>query len=69
MTWFLQKIGPGEARRLRARVAAKLTTTFATHYSAEVSLVEALSPAVIAAYNKRTTGGKYLITPNPAGAA
>jgi NADPH:quinone reductase-like Zn-dependent oxidoreductase len=64
MTWFLQKIGSRDTQRLRERVAAELTTTFATHYTAEISLTEALAPAVIAAYNKRATGEKYLITPN-----
>jgi NADPH2:quinone reductase len=64
MTWFLQKIGSRDTQRLRERVAAELTTTFATHYTAEISLLEALAPAVIAAYNKRATGEKYLITPN-----
>jgi NADPH:quinone reductase-like Zn-dependent oxidoreductase len=64
MTWFLQKIGSRDTQRLRERVAAELTTTFATQYTAEISLTEALAPAVIAAYNKRATGEKYLITPN-----
>ena len=64
MTWFLQKIGSRDTQRLRERVAAELTTTFATHYTAEISLQQALSPPVIAAYNKRATGEKYLITPN-----
>jgi NADPH:quinone reductase len=64
MTWFLQKIGSRDTQRLRERVAAELTTTFATHYTAEISLAEALAPAVIAAYNKRATGEKYLVTPN-----
>jgi NADPH2:quinone reductase len=64
VTWFLQKIGSRDTQRLRERVAAELMTTFATHYTAEISLLEALAPAVIAAYNKRATGEKYLITPN-----
>ena len=64
MTWFLQKIGSRDTQRLRERVAAELTTTFATHYTAEISLAQALAPAVIAAYNKRATGEKYLVTPN-----
>jgi len=64
MTWFMQKIGPQDAQRLRDRVAAELTTTFASHYTAEISLAQALSPDVIAAYSKRATGEKYLITPN-----
>lgn len=64
MPWYLQKIGQRDAQRLRERVAAELTTTFASHYTAEISLSEVLSPPVVAAYNKRATGEKYLITPN-----
>jgi NADPH2:quinone reductase len=64
VTWFLQKIGSRDTQRLRERVAAELTTTFATYYTAEISLAQALEPAVIAAYNKRATGEKYLIRPN-----
>jgi NADPH:quinone reductase len=62
--WFYQKIGPDAAKRLRDRVAAELTTTFASHYTAEISLTEALSPDVIAAYSRLATGEKYLIVPN-----
>lgn len=64
LTYFLQKIGPAEASKLRRRVADELKTTFASHYSAELSLAEALQPEVIAAYNRKTTGEKYLINPN-----
>lgn len=64
LTWFLQKIGPRDIQRLRDRVAAELTTTFASHFTTEISLPEALSPPVIAAYNQRATGQKYLITPH-----
>lgn len=64
LTYFLQKIGPAEAGKLRQRVADELKTTFASHYSAEISLIEALRPEVIAAYNRKTTGEKYLINPN-----
>jgi NADPH2:quinone reductase len=62
--WFMATLGQRDAQRLRDRVAAELTTTFASGYSAEISLTEALSPDVIAAYSKRATGEKYLITPN-----
>jgi NADPH:quinone reductase-like Zn-dependent oxidoreductase len=64
LTYFIQKAGPVEAARLRQRVADELKTTFASHYSAEISLLEALQPEVIAAYNRKTTGEKYLINPN-----
>ncbi len=61
---FLQKIGQQAAQRLRVRVAAELKTTFASRYTAEISLAEALQLDVIAAYEKRATGAKYLINPN-----
>ncbi len=64
LTPFLQKIGREETQKLRARVAAELKTTFASHYSHEVSLTEMLKPDVIAAYNKRATGEKYLVRPH-----
>ena len=61
---FLAKIGPQAAQRLRERVAAEFTTTFASHYTAEISLAEALRLDVITRYDKRATGEKYLINPN-----
>jgi hypothetical protein len=64
LTPFLAKIGAEGAASLRARVAAELKTTFASHYSAELSLLDALKPDNIAAYNRKATGEKYLITPN-----
>jgi len=66
---FLQKIGAAEAQKLRARVAAELKTTFASHYSKAISLAEALRLDTIAAYNKRATGEKFLIAPNQDAAA
>jgi NADPH:quinone reductase len=67
LTPFLQKIGSDGVARLRRRVAEGLTTTFASSYTAEVSLAGALQPAAIAEYGRQATGTKYLITPNPAG--
>jgi NADPH2:quinone reductase len=61
---FLQKIGTAAAQKLRERVAAELKTTFASHYSKEVSLAGALQADAIAAYGKRATGVKYLIKPS-----
>ncbi len=63
LTPFLQKIG-ADAMKLRARVMAELRTTFASHYTSEISLAEALQPAMIEAYNKRATGEKFLIVPS-----
>ena len=64
---FLQKIGPADGAKLRARVVAELKTTFASHYTRVVSLEEALTLSNIAVYNKRATGEKFLINPNKAG--
>jgi hypothetical protein len=64
VTPFLQKIGPVAVEKLKQRVAAELKTTFASHYSKQISLVETLDPDTIAVYSKRATGEKYLINPN-----
>jgi NADPH:quinone reductase-like Zn-dependent oxidoreductase len=64
---FLQKIGPEVAAGLRERVARELETTFASHYTNEVSLAEALELDAIAVYGRQATGQKYLIRPNKAG--
>ncbi len=66
LTPFMQKVGPEATQRLRARVAAELTTTFASRYVGEISLTEMLQPEIIAAYAKRSTGEKYLVNPNKA---
>jgi NADPH:quinone reductase-like Zn-dependent oxidoreductase len=63
LTPFLQKIGIERAMQLRQRVADELTTTFASHYTKEVSLAEALSAEAISVYGKQATGEKYLINP------
>lgn len=64
LTPFLQKIGFEGAERLRQRVADEIKTTFASHYTREVSLAEALSLEAIAVYGQQATGEKYLINPN-----
>ena len=61
---FLQRIGEADAQKLRDRVSAELKTTFASHYSREISLLEALDLDVMAAYTQRATGSKYLIRPH-----
>ena len=61
---FLQKIGPEGMRRFRSRVAAELTTTFASSYTSQVSLAGALAPDALAAYARQATGSKYLIVPS-----
>lgn len=64
LTYFLQKIGPADAQKLRDRVMAELTTTFASHYTAEISLREVLQPETVKAYTRKATGEKYLVVPS-----
>ena len=73
MTWgmggwllfpFLQKTDAAVVNQLKQRVAAELTTTFASHYTREISLAETLQLDMIAAYGKRSTGEKFLINPS-----
>lgn len=63
LTPFLMKAGPAETQRLRQRVADEIKTTFASHYTKTISLSEALKLDVLKAYNKKSTGEKYLINP------
>lgn len=64
LTPFLQKIGFEEVEKLRQRVASEIKTTFASGYTKQVSLAEALQLDAIATYGRQATGEKYLITPH-----
>jgi NADPH:quinone reductase-like Zn-dependent oxidoreductase len=64
LTPFLQGAGAETVGRLRARVAAELTTTFASTYTREVSLAGMLRPDAFNSYVKRATGEKFLVTPH-----
>jgi NADPH2:quinone reductase len=64
LTPFLQQLGVPGMLRLRQRVVDELTTTFASHYTDEVSLAGALSLDAIQTYAKQATGQKFLIRPS-----
>ena len=64
LTPFLRKAGREVQARLRQRVAAEIKTTFASHYTAEVSLAGMLTAEAIAQYGRQATGEKYLVRPN-----
>ena len=64
LTPFLQKAGRDLQNNLRQRVANEIKTTFASHYTQEVSLAEMLTPDAMAVYGKQATGEKFLINPN-----
>ncbi len=63
---FLAKAGMEVGTRLRTRVSKELKTTFASHYTDEISLSEALDADIVARYNAKATGTKFLITPQKA---
>ena len=61
---FLSKLTAEQNAKLRARVAAELKTTFASHYTQEISLAQALAADAVNGYGQRATGAKYLINPS-----
>jgi hypothetical protein len=61
---FLQKAGAETVARMRRRVVDELKTTFASHYTATISLADVLKPEIAAAYERKGTGAKYLIDPS-----
>lgn len=61
LTPFLQRVGIEKNLAMRARVAAELKTTFASHYNERVSLAGALTLPAIAEYGQQATGKKFLI--------
>ncbi len=64
LTYFIEKISAEEFAALRQRVADEISTTFASHYTREISLAEVLSEDAIKAYSKQATGEKFLIKPH-----
>ena len=64
LTPFLQKAGGEVINRFRQRVAAEIKTTFARHYTQEVSLAGMLTAEAMAVYGRQATGEKFLINPN-----
>ena len=64
VSYFLERVGAEETRRLREKVGAEITTTFASAYTQRISLEEAVQPDVIRAYHRKATGEKYLVMPN-----
>ncbi len=64
LTPFIQRVGGEKFEELRQRVADEIKTTFASRYTKEVSLAEALQAESINVYAKQATGEKYLINPS-----
>ena len=64
LTPFLAKIGQDAADRLRQRVAAEITTTFASSYGMRLSLDDVVDPDKVKRYGLMATGDKALVTPH-----
>ncbi len=64
LTPFLIRIGTEAADALRARVVSELQTTFASTYTAELSLVDVLDLDHMQTYARQATGEKALIRPS-----
>lgn len=59
----LQRLDPATVAQMRKRIVDEMTTTFASHYTARISLEQMLEPETIAAYVRKATGTKYLLVP------
>ena len=60
---FLATISQEERMKMGGRVIAELKTTFASHYTDEISLTDVLKPEMIAKYDAKATGTKILVNP------
>ena len=63
LTPFLAQAGMETVMRMRHRVLAGLTTTFASSYKTRVDLEAMLTKDAILDYRQMKTGEKYLVTP------
>lgn len=63
LTYFMQKASAETMERLRQRTIDEMRTTFASHYTAAISLADALKPEIAMAYERKGTGAKYLVDP------
>ncbi len=60
---FMGRVGMERMMELQQRVASELKTTFASHYSHEISLTDMLDADIARAYQAKKTGEKYLVNP------
>ena len=64
LTPMIGRIGMERFAEMRQRVVKEIKTTFASHYTQEISLEDMLQPDNIKAYAKQGTGAKYLVNPH-----
>lgn len=63
LTPFLGRVGPARAAELQARVAAELTTTFASDYGDVIGLDAVLDVEQLRRIARMSTGAKSLVAP------
>ncbi|MCW2783744.1 MAG: oxidase [Marmoricola sp.] len=63
LTPFLARTSAEDLGRLQQRVVDELTTTFASHYTDQISLNEALDVETLQRYARQATGEKFLLRP------
>jgi NADPH:quinone reductase-like Zn-dependent oxidoreductase len=59
----LQRLGSEAAAQMQARVAAEVTTTFATSFTASIGLCDVVDPEIARTYGRASTGGKHRVDP------
>lgn len=64
LTPFLEKLSQNRLATLWSRIATHLDTTFASSYTALLSLEDALQPSNLKQCAQQATGRKFLITPH-----
>ena len=64
LTPMIGRIGMERFAEMRQRVVREIKTTFASHYTQEISLEDMLQPDNIKAFAKQGTGAKYLVNPH-----
>jgi NADPH:quinone reductase len=63
LTPFLASLAVVDLVRLKGRIAAELTTTFASHFTDEISLDQVLDLDLLRRYARTATGEKFLVVP------
>jgi NADPH:quinone reductase len=63
MPMITHRIGPERTEALSRRILNGLRTTFASRYTRQVSLADALKPEILTGCDRHATGEKYLINP------
>ncbi|MDP9082285.1 MAG: zinc-binding dehydrogenase [Pseudomonadota bacterium] len=61
---FMQKCEPAKFKALKLRIAQGIKTTFASHYAKQLALRDVLALDMIAEYQLKATGQKFLVAPN-----